>query len=82
MADIYFYKNTAGTEVAKWPGISVNTENGSRKENQFYLGRVIDREKLIFYKRDEGDYQFDPVTLNKESIDEKDLPDCKSPLMT
>ena len=49
MAQIYFYKNTAGTDVAQWPGKGINTSSGPRKEGQFYLGKVIDREKLIFY---------------------------------
>ena len=80
MASIYFYTNTAGTEVAKWPGTSEATESGSRKKNQFYLGRVIDREKLIFYKRGEGYFHFDPVTLEKAAINPEDVPDYTSPL--
>lgn len=79
MPQIYFYKNSAGTDVAQWPGIGKNTENGPRKEGQFYLGRVIDREKLIFYKRDEGFYQFDPETLQKKTLDSKDIPVYTTP---
>ena len=74
MAQIYFYKNSAGTEVALWPGICKNTSSGPRKEGQFYLGKVIDREKLIFYKRGEGFYQFDPDTVQKKALETRNIP--------
>jgi hypothetical protein len=48
LAEIHFYKNSAGTNVALWPGKCKNTPEGPRKEGQLYLGTVIDREKLIF----------------------------------
>ena len=71
---IHFYKNSAGTDVALWPGKCKNTSEGPRKEGQFYLGTVIDREKLIFYKRSEGFYQFDPYTVQIKALDPKDIP--------
>ena len=80
MVNIFFYTNTAGTKVAKWPGTSQNTEKGSRKGNQFYLGKVINRDKLIFYKREEGYYHFDPNTLQKEPILPEDIPKYVKPV--
>jgi hypothetical protein len=74
LAAIHFYKNSAGTDVALWPGKCKNTSEGPRKEGQFYLGTVIDREKLIFYKRSEGFYQFDPYTVQVKALDPKDIP--------
>ena len=79
MAQIYFYKNTAGTDVAQWPGKGINTSSGPRKEGQFYLGKVIDREKLIFYKRGEGFYHFDPVAVKKTALDPRDIPVYTAP---
>ena len=41
MPNIYFTHSKSGTEVAYWPGATVQTEKGPRKKGHFYLGKVI-----------------------------------------
>ncbi|MBQ9009932.1 MAG: hypothetical protein IJ088_11460 [Clostridia bacterium] len=74
MARIHYYKNSAGTDVAQWTGKSINTSSGPRKEGQFYLGKVIDRKRLIFYKRGVGFYRFDPVGLRRTALGPGEIP--------
>lgn len=74
MTNITFYKNKAGTDVANWPGKSVMTDKGPRKEGQRYLGKVINRDKLIFWTRSEGYYYFNPEDQSVRTIALEDLP--------
>lgn len=59
-----------------WPGKSVWTENGSRKEGQLRLGKVINKEKLIFYKVEYGFFRFDPEDQSIHDIPPQELPSC------
>jgi len=74
MKQITFYKNKAGTDVANWAGKSIVTPDGPRKEKQIYLGKVINREKLIFWNRKQGYYQFNPEDQSMTTIDPKAIP--------
>ena len=49
MASIYYSKNKDGTEVGRWNGKSIRSGGKVTKENQIYLGKVINKEKLLFY---------------------------------
>ena len=80
MPNITFYKNKAGTEVANWPGRSVVTEKGPRKEGQRYLGKVINKDKLIFWTRNDGFYVFNPEDQSIQPISPEDIPSsCYEP---
>ena len=74
MVNIFYYKNSSGTDVAKWPGEGKRINGTSRKEGQLYLGRVINKEKNIFFKRGEGYYIFDPADQTKKLISQEDIP--------
>ena len=74
MPNITFYTNKAGTVVANWPGKSVMTDKGPRKEGQRYLGKVINRDKLIFWTRNDGYYIFNPADQTIQTIAPEDLP--------
>ena len=50
------------------------TDNGPRKEGQRYLGRVINRDKLIFWTRNDGYYTFNPIDQTIQTIAAEDLP--------
>lgn len=80
MINIFYYKNSAGTDVAKWPGSGVRKGGQSRKDGQFYLGKVIDKEKNIFYKRGEGYYVFNPEDQSKQPIEPDDIPPYSGPV--
>ena len=54
MPQISYYRNSAGTYVAKWPGTSVRGEGGPRKEGQLYLGRVVSKAENVFHKAGMG----------------------------
>ena len=62
MSSICYYYNH-GILCAVWPGKSVHVQSlGCRKEGQLYLGKVIDKDKKIFWTRARGYYTFDPDT--------------------
>lgn len=69
------YRYSNGFEVGQWPGIGYRNKDGlSRKKGQLFLGKVIDKEKLIFWKRSEGYYHFNTETATCETVPASDLP--------
>ena len=50
------------------------TDKGPRKEGQRYLGKVINRDKLIFWTRNDGYYTFNPTDQTIRTIAPEDLP--------
>ena len=56
----YFTRN--GIEYAKTDGKSVRVGSRVTKENQQYIGRVIDKENHVFCNRERGMFTYDPVT--------------------
>ena len=60
--------------MGRWLGTSRWTEKGPRREKQISLGKVISKEKLIFYKTNEGYYRFDPSDQSMHDIAVEDLP--------
>jgi len=56
----YFTRN--GIEYAKTDGKSVRIGSRVTKENQQYIGRVIDKENHVFCNRERGMFTYDPVT--------------------
>ena len=74
MANISFRKTRKGVEFGVWPGVTIQTEKGPRKEGQSYLGKVIDREKLYFWNRKDGYFAFDPETQKRTSLTEAEIP--------
>ena len=56
------YQVKDGIVYAKDPGISVREGSKVRKKGAVYLGRVIDKEKNIFYNRNRGVFRYDEET--------------------
>lgn len=56
------YQIQDGIEYAKDPGISVREGSTVRKKDVVYLGRVIDKEKNIFYNKKRGVFRYDEET--------------------
>ena len=81
MPNIYYYEDRAGKEHARWPGsskrvkVTVDGVTTSKvvKVNQMHLGLVINKEKLIFYTKDQGFYQFDPGDLSRTDVPPEEL---------
>jgi len=76
MANISYTKNPDGTEVGRWLGKSYREDGQIKKKGQIYLGKVISKEKNIFYKRDEGYFIFDPTDPDQKihPVPQEDLP--------
>lgn len=74
MGSIHYSTATDGIEVGRWFGKSVRNGNTISHESSIYLGKVIDKEKLIFFKRKEGYYHFNIETKKMESVEEKEIP--------
>ena len=74
MANI-FYTTHHGSQVGIWPGKSVRKEGvGPRKVGQIYLGKVIDREKNVFWTRERGFYAFNPIDQTFGEAPESSIP--------
>ncbi len=69
----YYFQN--GTEYAKLPGESVRKNGSVYKKNVIYLGKVADKEKHIFWKRDTGYYVYDPDTGDRKALPDYMPPD-------
>ena len=67
------YQIKDGIEYAKDPGISYRTAKGVRKKNAVYLGRVIDKEKHLFYNKKRGVFRYDDVTHTFHDADQEYL---------
>ena len=84
MINISYRRNASGTLVGTWPGKSVRVGGKISKPNQVYLGKVIDKEKNIFWTRERGYYTFDPSTQAFGDPAKEDIPgpDFKADLKT
>ena len=80
MGSIHYSLSKDGSEVGRWFGKSIRVGNTISHENQLYLGKVIDKENLIFFKRKEGYYHFDPDQGTIASIPDEDVPMYTPPL--
>ena len=69
MINISFHKNAAGTLVGTWPGTTEYIDGKPRKTGQIYLGKVINKERLIFWNRNDGYFSFSTVTLSKKTLE-------------
>ena len=76
MPNIFYYKDSSGREHARWPGSSKRikvtrdgiTTSKVTKVNQMHLGLVVNKEKLIFYTKDQGFYRFNPADLSRTDV--------------
>ena len=59
------YQIKDGIEYAKDPGVSYRTEKGVRKKGAVYLGRVIDKDKRLFYNKSRGVFHYDEDMQNR-----------------
>ena len=74
MPNITFY-SLNGVMFGKWPGKSVRQKDGRiTKTGQIHLGKVISREKQIFWKRSLGYYHFDTETQKCSEVSPDDMP--------
>jgi len=71
---IYYSKTSDGSEVGRWSGNSIRINGTVTKDKQVYLGKVIDKEKLIFFSRNDGYFRFNPEDQKKESINDSEVP--------
>lgn len=76
MVSIFYYKNSADEEMGLWPGTSIRTVTGPRKIGQLRLGKVINKEKFIFFNTKHGYYRFDPDDQSIHDIPIDELPNC------
>ena len=74
--NISYRRNASGTLVGTWPGKSVRVGNKISKPDQIYLGKVIDKEKNIFWTRERGYFTFDPSTQTYGEPAKEDIPDA------
>lgn len=74
MQNISFYYNQSGSLIGVWPGKSVVKKGGPRKEGQIYLGKVINKDKLIFWTRKNGYYIFNPEDQSIRNISPEEVP--------
>ena len=74
--NISYRRNASGTLVGTWPGKSVRVGNKISKPDQIYLGKVIDKEKNIFWTRERGYFTFDPSTQTYGEPAKEDMPDA------
>ena len=74
MPNIYYYKSPDGSfETGRWVSKSVRSGSVVKKEKQIYLGKVIDKDRLIFYKREEGFYIFNPETQEASIVSKEEM---------
>ena len=64
------YQIKDGIEYAKDPGVSYRTEKGVRKKGAVYLGRVIDKDKRLFYNKSRGVFHYDEYTRTFSEADQ------------
>ncbi len=80
MSGVYYSKTADGSEVGRWSGKSIRKGSTVTKEKQVYLGKVIDKEKLIFFTRSDGYFRFNLETQEKEVIADEEVPLFTPPL--
>lgn len=74
MINISYRHNASGTYVGTWPGKSIRVDGKISKPDQIYLGKVINKEKNIFWTKDRGFYTFDPLTQSFGEPKTEDIP--------
>ena len=83
MPNIFYKVDKAGRKWATWYGKSIRVpiqqSDGSikiesRKQDQKRLGLVVDEENLLFFREDEGFYQFNPEDQSRNVIPPEQLP--------
>ena len=74
MNNISYTISRDGSEIGRWCGKSIWDNGTVRKEGQIYLGKVIDKERLIFFTREKGFYIFDPATRDCRGLTAEDMP--------
>ena len=69
----YYFLNDV--MFGKWPGKSIRQKDGRvTKTGQIHLGKVISKEKQIFWKRSLGYFHFDTETLQCTEVAPDDMP--------
>ena len=69
----YMYHH--GTLIGVWPGTSFRSDGKNpRKKGRIYLGKVIDRDKGIFWTRERGYYTFNPTDQSFGDVTPEDVP--------
>lgn len=74
MVGISFRNNESGTLVGVWPGTTEYIDGKPRKKGQIYLGKVINRERNIFWNRKQGYVAFNPETQSFTQLSREDVP--------
>lgn len=75
MASIIYTTTKDGDKIGRWSGKSYRDESGRpQKTDQKYLGKLIDEERLLFFKKDVGYYIFNPDDQTMRSVTIEDVP--------
>ena len=74
MPEINFFWRR-GVQYAKWPGTSYRDENGKiQKKKQIYIGKVLDKDKKIFFNNKYGVCTFDTNTHTIKELEQNLIP--------
>ena len=73
-ANISISTDSNGVTTARYCGKSMWDHGEVRKEGQIYLGKVIDLEKMIFFKSGLGYYVFNPEDKSCRDLGKDDVP--------
>ena len=75
MASIIYTLDSAGDKIGRWSGKSYRDESGKpQKTGQKYLGKVIDEEHHVFFKKEVGYYVFNPSDQSMRPVAIEDIP--------
>lgn len=74
MGSIHYTLTPDGQEIGRWFGKSIRTGGTVSHDKQIYLGKVIDKDQMIFFKRKEGYFRFDPTNQTFLSISDDEVP--------
>lgn len=75
MARIIYTQGSNGDKIGRWSGKSYRDAEGKpQKTGQIYLGKVIDEERLIFFKKEVGYFVFNPNDQSIRPVTIKDVP--------
>ena len=79
MAKIIYTQGGSGDKIGRWSGKSYRDANGKpKKTGQIYLGKVIDEERLIFFKKKVGYFVFDPKDQSFRPVSIEDVPTVRA----
>lgn len=75
MAKIIYTQGSGGDKIGRWSGKSYRDAEGKpQKTGQIYLGKVIDEDRMIFFKKEVGYFVFNPNDQSIRPVTIEDVP--------